>query len=107
MLYKSSRGPRFPENREGNNNHSKPYACSFCPTSFVGRTDLERHILIHTGEKPFKCPHCPYQCIRKWNLKSHMKIHTGEKPFCCQHCDFKTSHKSNMEWHLVSKHKPN
>merc|ERR1712226_93270 len=53
------------------NNHGlgpSLFGCPFCPKTMKGRSDVKRHILIHTGEKPFSCPYCS-------NRQTSMKIH--------------------------------
>ena len=41
------------------------------------RTNMKRHIQLHTGEKPFKCQLCEYATNQKVHLKKHMKTNHG------------------------------
>jgi len=52
------------------------YACDHCDRRFVGRSDLERHLVVHTGVKAFVCPICDGRFSLKHNLARHLrKIH--------------------------------
>jgi len=59
-----------------------------CPLKFCGkemegnskstvRTNMKRHIQLHTGEKPFKCQLCSYAHNQKVHLQKHMKTNHG------------------------------
>ncbi|XP_050728477.1 protein bric-a-brac 2-like isoform X17 [Eriocheir sinensis] len=48
------------------------YLCYLCGRGFSERTNLQRHLRIHTGVKPYRCPVCPYQSNRNGNLARHM-----------------------------------
>ena len=49
------------------------WGCPFCSVTFDHRKNMERHIMIHTGEKPFQCQFCDYSANRKYSLTSHMR----------------------------------
>ncbi|XP_063865778.1 zinc finger X-chromosomal protein-like [Scylla paramamosain] len=66
---------------EGDAGHpSRELICHICSKRFRGRnskSNLERHMQIHTGLKPFRCPLCSHRANRKGNLKSHIEAKHG------------------------------
>ena len=48
------------------------HVCSYCGKVCGSKSDLRRHIRIHTGEHPFSCPICPRRFTRNENLKFHI-----------------------------------
>ncbi|KAI8426745.1 hypothetical protein MSG28_014442 [Choristoneura fumiferana] len=64
----------------------KNFHCTECAASFYRKTDLDRHIKIHTGDRPHECDICSKTFVQKINFVMHMKTHSGEKPHECQVC---------------------
>lgn len=66
---------------DGDGSHMwRELACGICNKRFHGRnskSNLDRHMQIHTGVKPFQCPLCPHRANRKGNLKTHIEARHG------------------------------
>ena len=79
--------------------HEKKHACEYCGQGFGQRSDLRKHVMIHTGERPYTCETCEKTFQRKTDLVKHTRIHTGEKPYECEYCGKCVSDKSQLNVH--------
>ncbi|KAM9332401.1 zinc finger Y-chromosomal protein-like [Pholidichthys leucotaenia] len=49
------------------------FVCHICGKDKKCRSQLARHVIIHTGERPFACDLCPARFNRSGNLQQHRK----------------------------------
>ena len=77
--------------------------CNICGKTFVKKTNLKHHLMLHRGEKPWKCHICGWRFVQKCNLKKHIETHnTGV--YKCPHCDIKFASKGAVNGHLSMAH---
>ncbi|XP_071058880.1 zinc finger protein 572-like [Pseudochaenichthys georgianus] len=84
----------------GRSADKKQFGCSVCSKSYTHRSNVQRHMRIHTGEKPFSCSVCKKAFSQGGHLKEHMRIHTGEKPHSCSVCKKAFSQNINLKIHM-------
>ncbi|CAJ1081589.1 zinc finger protein 436-like [Xyrichtys novacula] len=49
------------------------FICHICGKDKKCRSQLARHVIIHTGERPYACDLCPARFNRRGNLQQHRK----------------------------------
>ncbi|KAH8282673.1 hypothetical protein KR054_009077, partial [Drosophila jambulina] len=68
-------------------NVSQPFKCTYCPSSYSRKANLNVHLRTHTGELPYECSFCEKSFNQRQFLKDHLRIHTGERPHKCPQCE--------------------
>ena len=73
--------------------------CNICGKTFVKKTNLKHHLMLHRGEKPWKCHICGWRFVQKCNLKKHIETHSSGT-YKCPHCDVKFASKGAVSGHI-------
>ena len=69
------------------------FVCYFqdCIKGFTTKSDLTKHVRIHTQDRPFQCKEmdCSQAFLASHHLKAHLRTHSREKPYSCNEngCD--------------------
>ncbi|GFS94884.1 hypothetical protein NPIL_118951 [Nephila pilipes] len=100
----------------------RQFQCGLCQYTSSKKSNLGRHMLVHTGEKAFKflphvrqgnesfmlrtklykCDLCPYASYKKSNLQNHSVTHTGVKAYQCIVCGKSFSLKGTLKRHQIT-----
>ncbi|XP_064116209.1 zinc finger protein 91-like [Macrobrachium nipponense] len=78
---------------------SSTHKSSQCMKGFSKRSNLKRHIMIHTNECAYDCPLCGKRFKEKKCRDEHKMEHTGARPHHCTICDRKFTQKSLLNRH--------
>ncbi|GAB1602320.1 C2H2-type zinc finger [Argonauta hians] len=80
--------------------YESTFKCPYCTKLFSQRSQLNRHVRIHTGTTEHNCHYCGAGFTNPSNLTRHIRTHTGEKPYSCPTCKKAFSSSSNMKEHM-------
>ncbi|XP_051956005.1 zinc finger protein 184-like [Xyrauchen texanus] len=78
----------------------RPYTCHECGKRFTVKAHLNRHIRVHTEDKPYTCHQCGNSFKYKDSLNVHMRVHTGERPYKCHQCEKCFAYAHHLKYHL-------
>ncbi|XP_030856082.1 zinc finger protein OZF-like [Strongylocentrotus purpuratus] len=78
----------------------RPFKCDVCKRAFRQKSNLIVHMRMHTGELPFKCDFCDKAFRQKSILVTHVRTHTREMPYKCHLCPKAFTQKSNLVEHI-------
>ncbi|KAL0486456.1 hypothetical protein AKO1_012020 [Acrasis kona] len=82
----------------------KPYQCEVCDKSFSHSQTLREHLFTHTSSSPYTCSVCRKSFTNDANLKRHMRTHTSEKPYKCTECGAEFTQSNNCKIHMSTRH---
>lgn len=75
-----------------------------CPATFMTRSGLANHQVVHTGERKWKCEYCGKGFRVKTTLQKHMHTHTKKHQHCCVFCEKGFFDKIQLKHHVESMH---
>ncbi|EDV93762.1 histone-lysine N-methyltransferase PRDM9 [Drosophila grimshawi] len=77
---------------------ARPCICEHCGRQFKDGSNLNVHLLRHTGTKNYECTECNEKCYTLHLLRRHQLKHT-EGPYECTFCGLQYSTKSSRVRH--------
>ncbi|EDW84197.2 uncharacterized protein Dwil_GK14007 [Drosophila willistoni] len=77
---------------------AKPCICEHCGRQFRDSSNLNVHLLRHSGTKPYECEQCHEKCYTLHLLRRHQLKHT-EGPYPCTFCGLEYSTNSSRVRH--------
>ena len=60
--------------------------CGECGKGFTFKSELKKHVPVHSDVLPYACGQCPKRFCQKKSLKWHEMIHDNST-YPCEHCD--------------------
>ncbi|XP_046802766.1 zinc finger protein 271-like isoform X1 [Lucilia cuprina] len=81
------------------------FKCPYCDDNFYGLDLLAEHIKVMKHiQKPNICKYCLKSFDRRTDLNRHIRIHTDERPYSCNVCDTSFKQVNHLKRHKESMH---
>lgn len=79
-----------------------PFMCNVCGKGFDSGSRFKAHMLKHKGLKNFKCEYCNKGFYARWNLNQHLVIHETGGQFMCHICGKEFKRPYNLKLHMAT-----
>lgn len=80
-----------------------PYKCQVCFQAWVRKSDLIKHLPLHSQEADFECKYCLAKFSRESSWKNHQVRHVNQdSTLYCLHCEKNFLYKWEMRKHCRS-----
>ena len=84
--------------------HQPPkHICPVCAKGYTYKSELDRHITVHSTVLPFGCDKCPKRFAQIKSRNRHVEVHNN-KTFVCSQCDKVAGTKEKMYSHFRGAH---
>ena len=78
---------------------NRSYRCEKCGRSFSSSSNLNRHLVLHTGNFRWYCDICQKGYNQKDNYEKHIRAHRGLK-YKCEYCGKDFAARSRLKYHM-------
>lgn len=84
----------------------QPLPCGYCGKLFNNQSSLRQHESFHRPARPFSCEHdkCEKAYKTRSELNRHLVVHSGEKKHFCKLCGKRFLRKQYLKTHLLRHH---
>ncbi|XP_068084056.1 zinc finger protein 883-like [Anabrus simplex] len=80
----------------------RKHKCGVCLKGFNRPSDLNRHMLTHSGERPNLCTVCGKRFRLISHLNEHITVHSIERPYFCAECNKRFKVRACLVRHMVT-----
>ncbi|XP_038214984.1 oocyte zinc finger protein XlCOF6-like [Zerene cesonia] len=77
----------------------RPHQCALCDKRYIHKSQLQTHMLSHSGARPCTCDTCGKSFPSRRLLASHRLVHSDLKRYACSYCDKRFRHESTRNTH--------